>query len=263
MNSLFSKTLHDKRLFVFGWSLALAFMSFLMIIFYPAFHQEGSLDELVKNLPLALQGLVGDLGNLKEMSTYVGSQLFDIRIPIFISILSIILGLGLTVNEEDKGQMRTLLSTPLSRTRIVLEKWLALGAITFIAVASSATGIYLGLFFIHESIAASTVLRLLGMTWLLCVSLATLVFSVGLASGKRGLTIVVGVIVAIGSFLLTTFARSVDWLQGYEKFSLLHYFPATDIAKNGIHLSDVLVLTTVPFVALLVAWLCFRRRDVS
>lgn len=262
MFNLFTKTIYDKRAFIIGWGLGLAFIGFLMMIFYPAFHQDSGIDQLVKSLPPAFQGLVGDLANLKELPGYVGSQLFEVRIPIFVSILSIILAVGLTVGEEEKGQLRTLAALPLSRSRILMSKWLAIVMISFITTLATIIGMEIGLVVIGETLDLMVVVRLGAMMWLLSVCIATLVFGLGLASGKRGLTMGLGVLIAVGSFILTTFAKSVDWLQPYEHASLLHYFPAATIAKTDIAILDVAVLSGVALFFLLLGLLFFRRRDI-
>lgn len=263
MFNLFTKTLYDKRAFIIGWGLGLAFLGFLMMIFYPAFHQDSGIDQLVKSLPPAFQGLVGDLANLKELPGYVGSQLFEVRIPIFVSILSIILAVGLTVGEEEKGQLRTLAALPLSRSSILMSKWLAIVTIGFITTLATIIGMEIGLAAIGETLDPMVVLRLGTMMWLLSVSIATLVFGLGLASGSRGLTMGFGILIAVGSFILTTFAKSVDWLQSYEHASLLHYFPAATIAKNEIAMLDVAVLGAVTLFFLLLGLVFFRRRDIG
>lgn len=262
MYNLFTKTLYDKRSFIIGWGLGLAFIGYLMTIFYPAFHQDNGITELVKQLPPAFKGLVGNLDNLKELSTYLGSQLFDVRIPIFLSVLTILLAVGLTVGEEDKGQLRILVGLPLSRTRIVLSKWLALVVICIIASLATIAGILVGLVFIKESLDYTVLLRLGSMMLLLSVAIATLIFGIGLATGKKGLTTAVGVLITVGSFLVTTFAAAVDWLQPYEKLSILHYFPAPDIAKGTIDVNNIIVYGAIIVVFLVVALLFFRRRDL-
>lgn len=262
MYNLLTKTLYDKRAFIIGWSIGLILLGFLMMIFYPAFHQDNGLDQLVKSLPPAFQGLVGDLNNLKQLPSYLGSQLFEVRIPIFVSILSIILAVGLTVGEEEKGQLRTLLALPLSRSRILLTKWLAIVAISLITTLAVIVGVKLGLVVIHESLAIDVLVRVGAMTWLLTACLGTIVFGIGIATGSRGVTMGFGVLIAVGSFILTTFAKSVDWLQPYEKASLLHYFPATTIAKTEINLIDAVVYGAIIAVMLVVSIIFFRRRDV-
>lgn len=262
MYNLFTKTLYDKRSFIIGWGLGMAFLGFLMMSFYPAFHQDTGLDQLVKNLPTAFQGLVGNLNDLKELPGYIGSQLFDVRIPIFVSMIAIILAVGLTVGEEEKGQMRMLLAMPLSRWHILFSKWLAIVAISFMTTLAVIVGMLLGLLAINESLAVDVMVRLGAMTWLLTVCLATIVFGIGIASGRRGLTMALGVLVAVGSFILTTFAKSVNWLEPYEVVSLLHYFPAVTIAKSGIAPSDTVVYSVIILLSLFVSALLFRRRDV-
>ena len=263
MRNLFTKTLRDKRAFIIGWGLGLAFTGYLMTIFFPSFHQDNGLDQLIKSLPPAFQGLVGSLDNLKELPTYLGSQLFNVRIPIFLSILTIILSVGLTVGEEEKGQLRTLASLPISRRSILLNKWLAIVFICIIATLGTIGGILIGLLTIHESLDIMVLVRLGGVMTLLAIALATMIFGVGLASGKKGLTTAVGVLVALGSFLLTTFASAVDWLQPYEKLSILHYFPAPDIAKGTVDPLNIVVYASITVVFLVIALMFFRRRDLE
>ncbi len=262
MRNLFLKTLYDKRAFIVGWGLGLGFLGYLMTIFYPAFHQDSSLDQLIRSLPPALQGLVGNLNDLNTLPTYLGSQLFNIRIPIFISVLSILLSVGLTVGEESAGLMRTLVGLPLSRTRILMSKWWAIVTICLIATMLTAVGIECGLLAIHETLDIMVLLRLSGMMWLLAVALATIIFGIGLATGRRGLTTGLGVLIAVGSFLLTTFSVSVDWLASYEKLSILHYFPAADIAQGVFDPLDLIVYGALVIVFLVGGWLFFCRRDI-
>lgn len=262
MFNLLFKTLHDKRFFILGWSLGLAFLGFVMTSFFTSF-SGGEIDELMKTLPPALQGLVGDLQDWKNLPGYIGSQVFDIRLPIFISILSILLAVGLTVGEEDKGQLRTLIGLPISRNKIIAGKWLAIVVICLIASLATILGIVLGIPTTGESLDPMVLVRLGLFTWLLVTSLATLIFAIGLASGNRAATTGIGIVVAIGSFLLTTFATAVSWLKDYEWLSFLHYFPATDIAKGEVQWGNVVFYVALIVVSLIIAYLFFPRRDVK
>lgn len=262
MFNLIRKTIYDKRSFIFGWGVGLAFMGFLMMIFYPSFHGDSGLEQLVNSLPPAFKGLVGDLNNLKTLPGYIGSQLFDIRIPIFVSISSIILAVGLTVTEEEKGYLRTLIALPISRTKILLSKWLALVLVCFLVNVATIAGVYLGVMMIGETLDPMVALRLGSMTWLLSSCITSMVFGIGMATGSRALTMGTGVIYAIGSFILTTFSKSVDWLQSYESMSVFHYFPAVDIAKTEIDPYNAIVFATIIIVSVIFGILLFRRRDV-
>ncbi len=263
MRSLYLKTLYDKRWFCLGWFVGFGFLAFLMSIFYPAMNQEGALDALVTQMPPALQGMVGDLANLREFSTYLASQLFDIRVGILGGVMVIILGLGLTVAEEEKGELRTLASLPISRSRIVWHKFLAMGTIIAVTLLGMIPGIFIGQLVIGEYLAADVLARLLLMNWLLLVALGGVVFGAGFISGKRSITMLTGITVVAGGFILSTFSQAVEWLQPYERLSLLHYFPSVDIAKSGIAVGDLTVLSLVAVVTLGVAIIRFRHRDIE
>ena len=262
MFNLLYKTLRERRYFILGWSLGLAFLGFAMTTFFPSF-SGGQIDGLLTSLPPALQGLVGNLQDWKQLPGYIGSQVFDIRLPIFASILSILLAVGLTVGEENKGQLRTLVALPISRRKIIIAKWLAIVIICFIASVGTVFGIEVGVAVIGETLDQMVLVRLGLFTWLLITALATLIFAVGSASGKRSLTTAAGIIVAIGSFLLTTFAQSVSWLKDYEWLSFLHYFPASDIARGTVEWGNVLFYIILIVVSLATAFLFFPRRDVK
>ncbi len=263
-HTVFTKTLYDRRWFMIGWTLGFVGFSALMASFYPAMHQDGALDALVENMPPAFEGLIGNLANLKTFELYLASQLFDIRLPLIAGIMAIILGQGLSTSEEDRGELRTMVSLPISRTKLLLHKWLALVVITGVATIGLGVGIYATVPFIsNATLGFNIFLQLIAMTWVLMVAFGTVAFSIGMLSGSKGLATLVSILVIIGSFILSTFAPAVEWLQKIEKISLIYYFPATDVVHNGIAAKNVVVLGGVTLVMLVVAWVIFRRRDIK
>lgn len=263
MRSVFLKTFYDRRWFMLGWGIAMICLAALMASFFPAMKVSG-LDDLVKNMPPAFKGLVGDLGLLAHFDTYIAAQLFDIRLPLIGGIMAIILGLGLSTTEEESGELRTIAALPISRAKIITHKWLALVVITGVMIAAIAAGVYAVLPFLDDvSLPLATVVPLLLASWLLFVTFGTVPFAVGMATGKRSAGMAAGVVVVIGSFILTTFGQAVDWLADYEKFSLLYYFPAVDVVRDGIQWADALVLAIVTALLLIVAVIAFRHRDIG
>jgi len=264
IRSVFLKTLYDKRAFMAGWSAALAGFAALLVIFYPSMHQEGVMDELAKTMPPALQGLIGDLADLSHFDTYIASQLFDIRLPLLAGIMALILGLGLSVSDEERGELRTLLSLPISRTKLFVQRWLAMVTILGVTLTGLLIGLYASMPFVEgATIDVSEMLPLVAMTGLMMVTFGTIPLAIGIATGKRAVASAIGIAVVIGSFILSSFGAAVDWLEPYVKLSLLNYFPAVDIVKSGIDISDVLVLGGITAALLIIAFVLFRRRDVA
>lgn len=235
-----------------------------MTTFYPAMHQDGAFDSLIQNMPPAFKGLIGNLADLNSFPTYLGSQLFDIRLPLIAGIMAIILALGLSTAEEESGELRSLLSLPISRTKLLVEKWLALCTI----MAVTTTGIIVGLYIcmpLVEGVAIefTILLNLIAMTWLVMITFGTITLAAGFASGRRAVASSLSILVIIGSFILSTFGQAVDWLSDFEKFSLLHYFPAVEIAKGTNEVGNVIIFSLVTLISLLVAVVVFRRRDIA
>lgn len=263
MRSVYLKTLWDKRFFVIGWTLGFVALAALMSSFFPAMRTSG-LDELVKNMPPAFKGLVGDLALLQHFDTYLASQLFDIRVPLIAGIMAIILGLGLSISEEESGELRTLTASPVSRTSLLVQKWLAMITIISVTAMGFIAGTYLVIPFIDDAIIdTDTMLHLVSMTLMIMILYGTIPFALAFASGRRSFATFMAIFVIIGGFIISTFAQAVDWLKDYERLSLLHYFPATDIVAEGIQLRDVVVLSGVTLTLLVVAVIFFRRRDIA
>ena len=63
---------------------------------------------------------------LSHFDTYIASQLFDIRLTIIVGIMITILALGVSVSDEASGRMKTFMSLPISRTKLFVQRWLAM-----------------------------------------------------------------------------------------------------------------------------------------
>lgn len=257
------QTLRSKRGFIVGWFIGFAALAALLVAFYPSMRQEGALDQLMATMPDALKGVMGDLADMTRFDTYLATQLFDIRASLLAGIMAIILALGLTIGEEEKGQLRTLLSLPVSRTSVLLQKWLAMVTILFATLIGLVVSVFALQATVDASISFDAMAKLLIMTWLVLVAIATVTFAAALISGKRSVALLVGVLVMAGSFIVSTFGMSVDWLADYEWLSLFHYFPASEVVRDGIEIKNVIVLGSVTVASVIAGLIVFRKRDVN
>lgn len=263
MRTLLTRTLYEKRWFLAGWSLVFAVMTTLVLMFYPSFSEGPSIDELAKTMPQQLRGLIGDPDQYKSIDGFITTQIYDIRMPLLIMIMGLVLAAGLTVREEESGELRTLSAQAMSRTRILLEKWFAgwliIIALNLVAVA----GTYVGVVALGETIPHELIWRLMFQSSLFGIVAFSIPFSIGLASGRRAPTMFIGLFVTIGSFLLTTFAKAVDWLKDWEVFSLMHYYDTAALRDGHFNRTDIWILVAIGLVALAIMVLAFRRRDIA
>lgn len=263
MRLLLTKTLYDRRWFVLGWSITMFFMVFIVMTFFPSFSQSGALDKIAETVPPAFKALLGDPDSFHTIRGYLATQLYDIRVPLLLMIMSLVLAQGLAGSEEEKGSLRTLLTTPLSRGRILWERWTAGVVIIGVTIVATVVGAYIGALVIGETVPNDMIWRLAAMSWLFGIAAFTITYAVGTAWGKRGLMMAVGLTVTFGSFIISSFAKSVEWLEPFKYASLLNYYDTTTIKDGAFNTTDVWLLAVLAIIFMLIAQLGFRRRDVS
>lgn len=264
MRSVFLLGLYEKRFFMLGWLLGLGVLAALIVVFFPSLSSQGALDAMVAGMPKELEGFIGDLADLRNFSTYLASQLFDIRSSIIVGVLAVLLGVSLGVADESSGGLRTVLSLPISRTSFVLQKLLVLIVVIGIATLGFAGGIYITAPFVDGADLPHDVLwQLIGMTWLLGVTLAAIPFTIGLATGSKSLATIVGVLVIASSYLISVIGMAVDWIADIEPLTPFYYFAPLEVVKEGVSWAHIFILVGVIIAALLVALLRFRKRDIA
>ena len=263
MKTLFGRTLYEKRWFVVGWALAFGVIGTLILMFYPSFSENGGFDEVAKTLPSQLQGFIGDPDVFKTIEGFIASQVYDVRMSLMIIIMTLVLAVSLTVREEENGDMRTTLMTSLSRERVVTEKFLAAVVIITILNLVTTAGIYIGLVSLGEVMPHVLIWQLFALSCLFGITAFTIPYAIALATGKRAITLFVGLVVAIGSYILSTFARTVDWLESWDYISLIHYYDTASVRHGTFDRLDVITLISIGVISLLVAFIAFRSRDIN
>lgn len=261
--TLIGRTLYEKRWFLAGWSLAFGTVSALVMMFYPSFSQSGGFDEVAKTLPSQLQGLIGDPDVFRTIDGFIALQVFDVRMSLLMIIMTLVLATSLTVREEESGDLRTTLVTSLSRGRVVIEKFIAAVVIIGILNLVSIVGVYIGIIGLGETAPHALLWQLFGLTWVFGVVAFSIPYCIGLSSGSRGLTMFVGLVVALGSYLLSTFARSVEWLESWEFLSLIHYYDTAGLREGSFSMVNIWVYCVLIILSLLSAMILFRRRDIA
>lgn len=263
MQTLTTRILFEKRWFIAGWGVVFAIMTTLVILFYPSFSEGPAIDELAKTMPQQLQGLIGDADQYKTLNGFIASQIYEIRMPIIILIMCLVLASSMTVREEENGELRTLNATKLSRTRILLEKWLAGSLIVVILNLIAALGTYVGVLALGETLPHELIGKLMVLSSLFAITGFTIPFAIGLATGRRSVTMFIGLVVTIGSFLLTTFAKAVQWLEPWDVLSLMHYYDTASLTDGGFAVRDISVLLAVLVAMLVFGIMRFRTRDIA
>ena len=125
LQNLLLKTLRDQRIPILAYGLGLGALALLVIAIYPSFAASGAeVEEAMKNLPDAYKAFTGGVLSLTEFDGYLVSQ-YLIILPLILAIFAIIEGTGALRGEEERGTMDTLLSLPIARSQVVIQKAIA------------------------------------------------------------------------------------------------------------------------------------------
>lgn len=137
LRSVAAKTLFDQRRALLGWILSLALLIAMYVAIWPSMRGQPSMSEFLDQMPEAMRSLFATTG--ADMSTPVGYlqvELLSFMGPLVLLLYTVTAGAGAVAGEEDRRTLDLLLATPVSRTRLVLHKLLAMivGAVALGAV---------------------------------------------------------------------------------------------------------------------------------
>jgi ABC-2 type transport system permease protein len=170
---------------------------------------------------------------------------------------------GFTAGEESRGTIDVLLSYPVSRRRVVLEKTAAVvigcvvtaAAVWVLALAGAAAS--------SSALPPDRLAEALVMLVLLGLAFGAIGLAISAATGNRAAAIGVAVGLMVVMYLIDALAAIVDGLRSIQPLSLFRYYMGNDPLRNGLSVADAAVLAAVAAVFLVAALVAFDRRDLA
>jgi ABC-2 type transport system permease protein len=250
---------------ILSWGIGLGLMMAFIVLLFPTISAIEGFAEVLET-PI-YQALLGDAADAAAFVTPEGFLAVYglVFLPLYLAVYLVLLGIGATAGEEDRGTIDLLLSTPIPRWQLIVEKYLALLVIVTLVVLLTFAGIFVGILLTPEMRDIS-IGRLfagaIGMIPIMMVIasialLASTVFRSRMAAG--GIT---GAIV-IASYLITNLAGIATEALGTVKYlSFFTYYPAMKIMREGIVWSDFLWMSALALILFGLALVAFQRRDL-
>jgi len=261
VHSVWSKTLFDRRRAIVWWGLGFVLLATVVTALYPSIKNSPELDRLVERLPAGFRALIGER-SLTSPVGYVQSRLFQLIVPLLFLVLAIGQGGDAIAGEERRNTMDLLLANPISRARVVGEKFLALciqmvilDSVLFVTlwIAFQVFGVAIGV-----GLLAAALLNVL----LFGLAFGAGALAVGGTTGHRGAALGVAAAVAAAAYVWETIAAVVPELTSYAWISPFHHYVASDPLARGFDVAVVVSFASASLVLLAVAIVAFARRDV-
>ncbi len=264
LSSVFLKTLRDQRRSQAWWSLGAGILVGVMVGFYPTIEGIEGLQELVDQYPDSLMAMFGasDLAGFSTPAGYLNAELFGFMMPMLMAVFAVGRGSGAVAGEERSGTIELLLSQPVSRGRLLLEKYASmtvsvaqLSSFTWVVlvVGSRVVGMDIGVVRLAEMCLS---LALLGLAF------GSVSFTVGAVTGRHGLSVAVGASVVAGGWVLNTLSLLSEVMEPTRWLSLMHYYNGDSPLLHGLNPAHAGVMLVVVLVCLGAAYAGFQRRDI-
>jgi len=260
LRDVWTKTLWDQRRSLLGWAIGFAGVSLVYTAFFP-FAATPEYQELINSMPAALVDALG-YEDISSPSGYLGSTVYGLLGSVLIAVMTIGIGTKAIAGSEEDGSLEVLISMPVTRTKVVVHKSLAL----FVASVMAGTIMLLAVLAIREPIdldiaasnlaAASLNLALLGSLF------GAFAIFVGSIVGKRGVAIGAGAGVAVFMFLVDGLAPLVDSLAWMQRISPFYWYNGTGTLKDGLDPAMTALLAAVAVAFVIGGAFAFNRRDV-
>jgi ABC-2 type transport system permease protein len=262
VSALFTKTLRDRRRGFLGWAAGLGGVALMYAAFYPSVKDSAAdFTRYLQQLPEALKSVLG--ADFTSPAGYLRSETFSALGPILFLVFAIGTGSRTIAGEEEAKTLDLLLSTPIRRSQLLADTWLAM----VVAGAGLAGVLFLTLALAGPAFDLSVPLANLGaacvMLWLLGLAFGSISLALGCITGHRAVANGVTGALATIAYVVNALAASVDALAFIRPLSPFRWYLDPDPLVHGLTVANVAVLGGIALAALAVAWFAFERRDLQ
>ncbi len=265
LRTVLGKTLSEQRRSLLWWGLGLFVAGATYAPFYPSIKDNAEmLDKYMNSMPDFLrEAFLGATGDFTSPAGYLNTELFNFFAPLLLLLFAVGAGARAIAGEEEKQTLDVLLSTPIPRRRIVIDKFdamLVAGALISVALWLSVpvTGPPFGLNAGLVDLTAAVF-----MCFLLAMAFGAIALAIGAATGRRALAVGVTAGIAGGTYLLDLLVPAVSSIEFLQLLSPFHYYLGAEPMMRGLDVTGSLVLAGIAIVAFGVALVLFERRDLA
>lgn len=264
MKAVIRWTLWQRRISTLWWSFGVFAMIFINMIFYPSFKNDAEeLQKTFDQLPDAAVQLFGGSTDFFSPVGFLNSQLYFIVLPLLLAILAIGLGNSLLGREEQDGSIESLLSRPISRSKLLAAKAIAgftiLTLVSFVGLVTTLVTARL----VDLDVPASNIALASLVCTLFALSLGAIAFLFTASGRARSASLGITAFIGLGGYIISSLAGTVEWLRHPAKLFPFHYYDSESILRGSFDWGGTAFFIILTAACAIVAWIGFRRRDIA
>jgi ABC-2 type transport system permease protein len=264
--AIFTETLHRSWRQILYWGLGMALLGAYLTAFIQDVDVLEQYARLTETLPPALLQLLG-ANNAAALATpegFLSFGFFGYGLIIF-AFYAVLAGLNVTANEEDEGMMDVLLSQPVPRWRVVLEKYVVYALIIIIVAILAFVGVWLGkqgsaLELDMRRVFEGTINMIPGT--LLMIALTMFIAAV---AKRKSTAIAITTVVIIASYFIDFLGRAASGtvVASLRFLSFFNYYDSEGVMVNGLNPANLALLLGITVLLVVGTVWAFERRDIA
>ena len=264
--SVFLETLKQTWKQMVYWGVGLAAMALLVVLMVPLFDMQ-AMSALLESFPpviLAMVGVGDDLAVFTSNEGFVALGFFGKSALIF-AVYPVVMGMRISANEEDEGASDVLLSLPISRAQVMVEKFLAYA----VSVVGVVVLIYLGLYagVILGGVELDVALLAEVTFYLIPLMVFVMAATMLIAVLARRRTVALGIVTAfvIISYMLQTIGAAAEGTvaESVGAISFLTYYNTGEILSQGFIWPHIAGFVGLSVLMLLAALYRYEQREIA
>lgn len=195
---------------------------------------------------------------------YLTIEFLGLWYPIILLSYLLAYTTSIVSREYETGTIETVLAQPVSRTRFILEKFLAVfsGGLLLALITGVSLIVSASLFDFDIPSSSLMFVSITGYLFVLPFGLLNLFLSTIFLEKSKPIGISLGLFVVM--HLITALSQNIDWLDRIDPVSLFYYYKPAKILNTGeFMVKESILFIVISALLLLFSILIFRKRDIA
>lgn len=255
------RTLLALRWQVVGYGIGLFAWAALVILLYPAIRDVYAGIEL----PEAYSAFFGEAAmNFGDFRNFASVELYQ-WIPLVMTIYMVVSATGTLAGDEARGVLEVLLTQPLSRRRVFLEKTaaLALGALGIATIAMLGVVVTLPFVDVGPGVSAPAMAAYVYATLPFVLLVGSLSLLLAVVAPTRGTAAAITAGVVVASWLAASLADLSSRTEWLKYLSGYYYADVQQIPIAPPELAHLAIVAAVTTAQLALGVIAFQRREIE
>lgn len=257
------KTLRDRWRSTLVWSAGLLATISIELYIYPSVVKSSTaMTSYIDAFPDAMKAIFR-MEDYFSGAGFLGTELFSMMVPLIFISVTASRGSSAIAGEIEAGTADILFSLPISRTRILLSKLIAMILEVLLLSILTVSSIVIGAQLVDMGISTAAIITATGSSALLALSYGAIALFAGSLTGKKATATGLAITFAIAALLFYSLAPIVDTFDSITPFNPMDWAINGNPLSSGISAISFAKLTSLFIAFSSVAIYIFRKKDIK